>query len=99
MIVAEASYELADPSIDSQMIQLKASGADTLLAFVTPKFSALAIRKAWELDWKPLHFVGQPGSAIETVIRPAAGAKADGLGRSQLRKEPGATAFAAYADG
>jgi len=94
MIVAEASYELADPSIDSQMIQLKASGADTLLAFVTPKFSALAIRKAWELDWKPLHFVGQPGSAIESVIRPAGVEKAVGLVTAQLLKDPGDPAFA-----
>jgi branched-chain amino acid transport system substrate-binding protein len=98
MIVAEASYELADPSIDSQMIQLKASGADTLLAFVTPKFSALAIRKAWELDWKPLYFVGQPGSAIESVIRPAGVDKAVGLITAQLLKDPGDPAFANDAD-
>jgi branched-chain amino acid transport system substrate-binding protein len=98
MIVAEASYELADPSIDSQMIQLKASGADTLLAFVTPKFSALAIRKASELDWKPLYFVGQPGSAIESVIRPAGVDKAVGLITAQLLKDPGDPAFANDAD-
>jgi len=98
MIVAEASYELADPSIDSQMIQLKASGADTLLAFVTPKFSALAIRKAWELDWHPLHFVGQPGSAIESVIRPAGVEKAVGLITAQLLKDPGDPAFAQDAE-
>jgi len=94
MIVAEASYELSDPQIDSQMIALKASGADTLLAFVTPKFSAMAIRKAFELDWRPLHFVGQPGSAIESVIRPAGVEKAVGLITAQLLKDPGDPAFA-----
>jgi branched-chain amino acid transport system substrate-binding protein len=98
MIVAEASYELADPSIDSQMITLKASGADTLLAFVTPKFSALAIRKAWELDWHPLCFVGQPGSAIESVIRPAGVEKAVGLITAQLLKDPGDPAFTGDAE-
>src|SRR5215467_8115835 len=94
MIVAEASYELSDPQIDSQIIALKASGADTLMAFVTPKFSALAIRKASELDWHPLHFVGQPGSAIESVIRPAGVEKAVGLITAQLLKDPGDPAFA-----
>ena len=98
MIVAEASYELADPSIDSQMIQLKASGADALLVFATPKFSSLAIRKAWELDWHPLHFVGQPGSAIESVIRPAGVEKAIGLVTAQLLKDPGDPAFAQDAE-
>jgi ABC-type branched-subunit amino acid transport system substrate-binding protein len=94
MIVAEASYELSDPQIDSQMIALKASGADTLLTFVTPKFSALAIRKAYELDWRPLFFVGQPGSAIESVIRPVGVEKAVGLITAQLLKDPGDSAFA-----
>jgi ABC-type branched-subunit amino acid transport system substrate-binding protein len=94
MIVAEASYELTDPQIDSQMISLKASGADTLLTFVTPKFSALAIRKAYELDWRPLFFVGQPGSAIESVIRPVGVEKAVGLITAQLLKDPGDPVFA-----
>jgi branched-chain amino acid transport system substrate-binding protein len=98
MIVAEASYELADPSIDSQMIALKASGADTLLVFATPKFSSLSIRKASELDWHPLHFVGQPGSAIESVIRPAGVEKAVGLITAQLLKDPGDPAFAQDAE-
>jgi ABC-type branched-subunit amino acid transport system substrate-binding protein len=98
MIVAEASYELSDPQIDSQMIALKASGADTLLAFVTPKFSALAIRKAFELDWRPLYFVNQPGSAIESVIKPAGVEKALGLITAQLLKDPGDPAFANDAD-
>ena len=78
------------------MIALKASAADTLLVFATPKFSSLAIRKASELDWHPLHFVGQPGSAIESVIRPAGVEKAVGLDdraaakgsrRSRLRQD------------
>src|SRR5258708_661086 len=98
MIVAEASYELADPSIDSQMTTLKAAGAERLLVLATPKFSSLAIRKAAELDWHPLHFVGQPGSAIESVIRPAGVEKAVGLITAQLLKDPGDPAFAQDAE-
>jgi branched-chain amino acid transport system substrate-binding protein len=94
MIVAEASYELSDPQVDSQIIALKASGADTLLTFATPKFSSMAIRKTFELDWRPLHFAGQPGSAIESVIRPAGVEKAVGLITAQLLKDPGDPAFA-----
>ena len=93
MLAAEASYELADPSIDSQMVALKASGADTLLTFVTPKFSALAIRKAWDLGWKPLYFVNQPGSAVESVLRPAGVEKAVGIITAQLLKDPGDAQF------
>ena len=53
MIVAEASYELSDPTVDSQMVTLKSSGADLFYSITTPKFGAQAIRKAAELGWKP----------------------------------------------
>ena len=54
-IVAEASYELSYPTIDSEI--LKASGADTLIHFTTPKFAAQGIKKANELNWKPVQFL------------------------------------------
>ena len=57
MIVAEASYESTDPTVDSQIATLKGSGADTLFSFASPKFAAQAIRKAYDIGWKPLHFV------------------------------------------
>jgi branched-chain amino acid transport system substrate-binding protein len=94
MIVAEASYELADPTVDTQIVALKASGADILLEFATPKFAALAIRKTYDLGWRPLQIVGQPGSSIESVLRPAGVEKAVGLHTAQLLKDPGDPIFA-----
>src|SRR5712672_2862322 len=57
MIVKEASYEVTDPTVDSQMVQLQASGADTFFNITTPKFAAMAIRKSYDMNWKPLHFL------------------------------------------
>lgn len=56
MIVAETSYEPSDPTIDSQIVSLKASGADVFFNITTPKFAAQAIRKAHDIGWRPLHF-------------------------------------------
>src|SRR5205807_2280320 len=57
MIVAEASYELSDPTVDSQMVTLKSSGADLFYNITTPKFGAQAIKKAAELGWKPVQIL------------------------------------------
>lgn len=70
-VVAEVPYETTDATIDSQMVNLKASGADVLISATTPKFAAQAIRKARELDWKPLQFVANASSSIATVLTPA----------------------------
>lgn len=70
-IVAEVAYETSAPSIDSQIVNLKASGADVLISATTPKFAAQAIRKAHEINWKPLQFVANASSSIATVLAPA----------------------------
>ena len=57
MIVAEQPYETTDPTVDSQIINLKASGADVFFNVTTPKFAAQAIRKAAEIGWKPVHLL------------------------------------------
>src|SRR5882672_1579678 len=57
MIVAEESYETSEPTIDSHIVKLKASGADVFLNFTSPKFAAQAIKKMGELSWRPLHFL------------------------------------------
>ena len=57
MIVAEASYEVTDPTVDSQIVQLQASGADVFFNITTPKFAAQAIRKAYDIGWKPVHYL------------------------------------------
>ena len=63
MIVREVSHELTDPSVDSQIIDLKGSGADTLMQFTTPKFAAQGIRKAYDLGWRPRHILASIASA------------------------------------
>lgn len=88
MIVAAASYDATDPSIDSQIISLKASGADTLMTFTTPKFGAFAIRKPYEMGWRPLQFVATPSTSVATVLTPAGLEKSTGLISAQFMKDP-----------
>jgi branched-chain amino acid transport system substrate-binding protein len=79
MIVAEASYEVAEPTVDSQIVQLKASGADVFFNVATPKFAAQAIRKVYDLGWKPVHYVNNVGASIGSVLKPAGFDKAVGV--------------------
>jgi branched-chain amino acid transport system substrate-binding protein len=71
MIVAEASYEVSEPTVDSQMVQLKASGADVFFNITTPKFAAQAIRKVYDLGWKPVHYLNNVSASIGSVLTPA----------------------------
>jgi branched-chain amino acid transport system substrate-binding protein len=71
MIVAEAPYEVSEPTVDSQMVKLKASGADVFVNIGTPKFAAQAIRKAGELGWKPMHIVNNVSNSAGSVLKPA----------------------------
>jgi len=89
LIVAEQSYELTDPTVDSQVINLAASGANVFLNFTTPKFAAQAIRKASELNWKPMQFVASPGSSIQAVLKVVGFDKAEGVMTALFFKEPG----------
>jgi len=91
MIIAEASYETSDPTIDSQIIGLKGSGADTLFAAVTPKFSAQAIRKVHDIGWRPTFMVSYTGSSVETVLKPAGLDKAVGIVTAYYTKADTAT--------
>jgi branched-chain amino acid transport system substrate-binding protein len=71
MIVKTASYEVTDPTVESQVVELQASGADVLLVVAAPKFTAQTIRKAYDTGWKPLIFVPYPTSSIPLVLKPA----------------------------
>jgi branched-chain amino acid transport system substrate-binding protein len=71
MIVAEATYEVTDPTVDSQILTLKASGADTFINITTPKFAAQAIRKVFDSGWKPLHLLNNVGASVGSVLAPA----------------------------
>ena len=87
-IIAEASYDSTEPTIDSQISKLKASGADIFVNFSTPRFGALAIRKVAELGWKPVHFINTTASSISTVFKPAGLENAVGVMTAQAIKEP-----------
>ena len=71
MVVAEASYEVSDPTIDSQILKLKAAGADVLFSASTPKFAAQAIKKNAELGWKPVHILDINATSVGAVMQPA----------------------------
>jgi len=89
MIVTEVSYDLTDATVESQIIQLKSSGADTLLNAATAKFGAQAIRKVADLDWHPLHVIVQAISSIDNVLKPAGLENSKGLMTIQFVKFPG----------
>ena len=88
MIVAEASYESTDPSVDSQIATLKGSGADTLFSFTSPKFSAQAIRKSFDIGWRPLFFLPYSATSVSAVLQPAGLDKSEGLISSAYVKDP-----------
>lgn len=87
MIVAETSYEVSEPTIDSHIVNLKAAGADTLVAFTTPKFAAQAIRKANETRWNPLLIVPNISASINAVMKPAGFENAQGVITAAFAKE------------
>ena len=88
MIVAEVSFELSDPTVDSQIVTLKASGADTFFNIGTAKFAAQAIRKAYDIGWKPLQFVSIVGSSVGQVMVPAGPEKGVGIITMGFVKDP-----------
>jgi branched-chain amino acid transport system substrate-binding protein len=88
MIVKEVSYETSDPTVDSQVVQLQASGADTFFNITTPKFAAQAIRKAYDSGWKPTHYLNNVSASIGSVLKPAGLEKCVGLISTQYIKDP-----------
>ena len=88
MIVAAVSYEITDPTIDSQIVQLKASGADVFVNITAPKFAALAIRRVDEIGWKPLHYLNSVGNYRASVLVPAGLDRSVGLLSVQTNKDP-----------
>ncbi len=88
MIVIEDSYEVSEPTIDSHIVRLKATGADVFMNITTPKFAAQAIKKNAELGWKPLHFLNNVSGSIGSVIKPAGFENAQGIISSQYFKDP-----------
>ena len=107
MIISEQPYEVADPTIDSQIINLKASGADVFFNVTTPKFAAQAIKKAAEIGWKPVHILNQVSSSVGSVLKPAGFENAKGVlstgylkdaTDTQWKDDAGMKAFFAFMD-
>jgi branched-chain amino acid transport system substrate-binding protein len=70
-VIVEASYETTDPTVDSQVLDMKAKGVDAFVNTAIPKFAAQAIRKAAEIGWKPIHVLSSIGSSVAATLKPA----------------------------
>jgi branched-chain amino acid transport system substrate-binding protein len=87
MIVAESSYETTQPTIDSEIVQLKSTGADVFFDVTTPKFAAQAIKKIAEIGWKPLHILNNVSASIGSVMKPAGFENGQGIISSAYLKD------------
>jgi ABC-type branched-subunit amino acid transport system substrate-binding protein len=87
LIVLKQSYETADPTVDSQVVNLKNSGANVFFNITIPKFAAQAIKKAHDIGWKPTHFLNNVSSSLATVLKPAGLEASKGLITSLYMKE------------
>ncbi|MCB1744055.1 MAG: ABC transporter substrate-binding protein [Gammaproteobacteria bacterium] len=88
MIVAEESYEVTDPTVHSQIIKLKAAGADIFYNVTTPKFAAQAIRKVAELGWQPVHILNNVSTSVGSVLEPAGLDNSTGIITTAYLKDP-----------
>jgi branched-chain amino acid transport system substrate-binding protein len=87
-VVTAATYEISDPTIDSQIVKLKASGADVFVIAATPKFAAQAIRKSYEIGWRPMIFLSNVAVWISTVMEPAGVEAGIGILSTAYVKDP-----------
>ncbi|MFT4099521.1 MAG: ABC transporter substrate-binding protein [Burkholderiaceae bacterium] len=87
--VRAASYEVTDPTLDSVLIQLLSSPADVLISGVTGKFGAMAIRKAYDLGFKGMHFIATGVSSVQSVLLPAGAERSTGVLSTSYSKDVG----------
>ncbi|HVV93156.1 MAG TPA: ABC transporter substrate-binding protein [Hyphomicrobiales bacterium] len=87
-VVSAQPYEVSDPTVDSQVINAKASGADTFFIVATPKFAAQAIRKAAALNWKPLVILNNVSVSVGGVLKPAGLEASKGIVSTAYLKDP-----------
>jgi branched-chain amino acid transport system substrate-binding protein len=88
MIVSEQSYETTDPTIDSQILNLKSSGANVFFNVTIPKFAVQAIKKAHDIGWKPLHLLNSVSSSVGVVLKPAGLEASKGLLTTYYIQDP-----------
>jgi len=87
LIVMKQSYEVTDPTIDSQIVNLKNSGATVFFNITIPKFAVQAIKKAHDIGWKPTHYLNNVSSSLSTVLKPAGLEASKGLITALYMKE------------
>ena len=97
-IVQVATYEVTDPTVDSQMIELKNSGANVFFNISTPKFAAQAIKKAAEIGWKPLHYLNNVSTSVGAVMRPAGFEASQGINTTAYLKDATDPQWASWPD-
>jgi branched-chain amino acid transport system substrate-binding protein len=88
MLAKAASYEVSDPTVDSQIITLQGAGVDSLIIAATPKAAALAIRKVYDLGWAPERYLATIASSITAVLKPAGIEKSKGVITNLWAKDP-----------
>ncbi len=87
-VVKHVTYEVTDPTVESQIIQLKDSGANVFFNISTPKAAAQAIRKAGELSWKPAQYLNNVSASVGSVMKPAGLGNSQGIITAQYLKDP-----------
>ena len=87
-IAVEASYETTDPTVDSQIVDMKPKGIDIFVNTAIPKFAAQSIRKAAEIEWKPLHILSSIGASVGATLKPAGFENCKGLVSDFYLKDP-----------
>ena len=97
-IVSELNYSVGDPTIDSQIVQMKASGADVVSLITIPKMASQALRKMAALDWKPQVFLGAGNSSTRATLKPAGFENVQGVLALATRQDPGNPLWADQAD-
>ncbi len=88
MVIADATYDPPDPTIDSQIVSLYGSGADIFINISTAKFAAMAIRKVYEIGWRPLHLLTATSNSVAAVLAPAGFERAKGIISTSYMKDP-----------
>jgi branched-chain amino acid transport system substrate-binding protein len=88
MVLVKASYETTDPTVDSQIVDMKAKGCDVIVNTAISKFAAQAIKKAAEINWKPLHILSGIGNSVAGTLKPAGLDSCKGIVSDFYLKDP-----------
>jgi branched-chain amino acid transport system substrate-binding protein len=88
VIAKLVTYEVTDPTVESQIIQLKDSGANVFFNVATPKFAAQAIRKAADIGWKPAQYMTNVSASVTSVMKPAGFDNGQGIITAAYLKDP-----------